>query len=119
VGGVASQGWSQLPRKLRHKLQGVEELTLEDAVLLGLAGSLMRLVGALEQRGHAATKRLAIGAQDEGDAALRPVVQALAPARGFAPDAGGPVLAASLDARREALSERIAGMLLRAPVAAA
>jgi hypothetical protein len=29
------------------------------------------------------------------------------------------VLAASLDARREALSERIAGMLLRAPVAAA
>ncbi len=119
VGGVASQGWSQLPRKLRHKLQGVEELTLEDAVLLGLAGSLMRLVGALEQRGHAATKRLAIGAQDEGDAALRPVVQALAPARGFAPDTGGPVLAASLDARRQALSERIAGMLLRAPVAAA
>jgi len=54
VGGVASQGWSQLPRKLRHKLQGVEELTLEDAVLLGLAGSLMRLVGALEQRGQKA-----------------------------------------------------------------
>lgn len=119
VGGVASQGWSQVPRKLRHKLQGVEELTLEDAVLLGLADSLMRLVRALERRGHAATTQLAIAAQSETHEALQSVVRALAPARGFADLPKASVLAASQDARREALSQRIAGLVLEALAAEA
>lgn len=114
VGGVASQGWSQVPRKLRHKLQGVEELTLEDAVLLGLADSLLRLVRALERRGHAATERLAIAGPGAGQDALQSVVWALAPARGFADGPGASVLAASPHARREALGQRIAGLLLKA-----
>ncbi len=113
VGGVVSQGWSQVPRKLKHKMQGVEELTLEDAVLLGLADSLLRLVGALERRGHAATEQLAIAAQTDGQAALQSVVQALAPARGFAQTPKASVLAASQDPRREALSQRIAELLLK------
>ncbi|RID99504.1 GTPase/DUF3482 domain-containing protein [Simplicispira hankyongi] len=117
VGGVVSQGWSQLPRKLRHKLQGVEELTLEDAVLLGLADSLLRLVRALERRGHAATARLAIAAQSGDQTELQAVVQALAPARGFPEVAKASALAASPDARREALGQRIASLLLQALVA--
>lgn len=114
IGGVASQGWSQVPRKLRHKLQGVEELTLEDAVLLGLADSLLRLVSALEMRGHAATARLAIPAQGAEHEALPSVLQALAPARGFPDLPKASVLAASQDARREALGQRVANLLLQA-----
>lgn len=119
VGGVASQGWSQVPRKLKHKLQGVEELTLEDAVLLGLADSLTRLMRALERRGHAATTRLAIAAGSAEHGTLRAVVLALAPARGFPDAPKAPVLAASQDARREALSQRIAGLVLEALAAEA
>lgn len=114
VGGLASQGWSQVPRKLKHKFQGVEELSVEDAVLLGLADSLRRLVVALERRGHAATQRLSIAADSAEQAALQSVVQALAPARGFAPEHKASALRVSRDARREALSQRVAGLLLPA-----
>ena len=117
VGGIASQGWSQVPRKLRHKLQGVEELTLEDTVLLGLADSLLRLVRALERRGHSATARLAIAAQSGDHGELQAVVQALAPARGFPDLPKASVLAASQDTRREALGQRIAAQLLQALLA--
>lgn len=113
VGGVASQGWSQVPRKLMHRLQGAEELSVEDAVLLALADSLVRLIAALERRGHAATQRLQIGAEAAEAGPLQELVRALSAARGFAPDGSVSLLAASPDARREALSGRVAAFLLR------
>jgi hypothetical protein len=113
VGGVASQGWSQVPRKLMHRLQGAEELSVEDTVLLALADSLVRLISALERRGHAATAQLHIPAAVAGPGTLQALVQALSAARGFASDGSAPPLAASPDARREALSGRVAALLLR------
>jgi len=82
-----------------------------------LADSLLRLVRALERRGHAAIARLAIAAQSGDQAALQAVVQALAPARGFPEVAKASALAASPDARREALGQCIASLLLQALVA--
>lgn len=127
LGGVASQGWSQIPRKLRNKLQGIEELTLEDAVLAALADSLLSLITALEQRGHAATARVDISAKASSDPvqaqetaeneehrALRQVVKALGPARGLAPSKGTKPLASHQGARRDALIEQVAVPLLRA-----
>lgn len=130
IGGVASQGWSQLPRKLSNKLQGIEELTLEDAVLLALADSLLRLILALEQRGHAAHARLDIAAraselpvahgpsgitaEDEDRSMLRQVVRALRPARGFAPSEAGKALASNQGSRREALVEEVGVRMLQA-----
>jgi hypothetical protein len=113
VGGVASQGWSQVPRKLMHRLQGTEELSVEDAVLLALADSLVRLIAALERRGHAATQHLQIGAEAAEAGPLQEVVHALSAARGFAPNEAVSLLAAGPDARREALSQRVAALLLQ------
>ncbi len=127
VGGAASQGWSQIPRKLRNKLQGIEELTLEDAVLLALADSLLSLITALERRGHAASARLDIPAaasghpvaiqdatEDEERQALWHVVRSLAPARGLPPAKSASATASDQGARREALIEQVAGTLLDA-----
>ena len=117
VGGLASQGWSQVPRKIANRMRGTEELTLENDVLLLLAGSLLRLCTALEQRGHAALETLHVAstsgnAGDEGpqpDAnALVALVHSLAPARSYPqwelarPDQSG------TDARRSRLVERVA-----------
>ena len=83
VGGMASQGIGPLGRKLINKLRGVQELTLEDATLLRVAGQQLSLLGALEQRGHAA---LAVLRDDEAQQPL-PVapgpllLRALRPAR--------------------------------------
>ena len=58
VGGALAQGWGPLGRKLMHRLQGVQELTVDDGVLALLALGQLRLVRTLEQRGHAATERI-------------------------------------------------------------
>lgn len=113
VGGVASQGFGQLPRKLRRKWRGLEELTLEDAVLAALADSLLRLIAALERRGHAALAKVDIGAGHGSDAALAFIVQMLAPARGWEPEPRAAVLDISSEARREALVQKLAGRLLK------
>lgn len=130
LGGVISQGWSQIPRKLGHKWQGIEELTLEDAVLVALAQSLLALIVALERRGHAAQARLNIAAAaaalaadnsqgvavpDNGECeALRQVVRALAPARGLEPIQAGLAMSGDQGSRRKALTDQVARHLLNA-----
>ena len=81
LGGAASGGWRPLWRKLENRLNGVQELTVEDPVLLVLADHLLDLARALEQRGHAAVDRLRVddGQVDDG---LQDVVHALDAARG-------------------------------------
>ena len=58
IGGAASGGWRPLWRKVENRLNGVQELTVEDPVLLLLADHLLDLARALEQRGHAAQDKL-------------------------------------------------------------
>ena len=80
LGGAASGGWRPLWRKLENRLNGVQELTVEDPVLLLLADHLMQLARALARRGHAAQERLRVEAP--AGAVADDAVQALAPARG-------------------------------------
>ena len=123
VGGLASQGWSQVPRKLANRMRGTEELTLEDGVLLLLAGSLLRLCIALEQRGHAALETLHVSADvpDPADAsmdsgalpAIARLVASLAPARSHPDWELAAKAQASLDAdsRRNRLVHSVAEQL--------
>ena len=123
VGGLASQGWSQVPRKLANRLRGTEELTLEDGVLLLLAGSLLRLCIALEQRGHAALEMLHVSADapDPADPsmdsgalpAMARLVASLAPARSYPDWELAPRARASLDtdSRRNRLVHSVAEQL--------
>ena len=123
VGGLASQGWSQVPRKLANRMRGTEELTLEDGVLLLLAGSLLRLCIALEQRGHAALEMLHVSADapDPADPsmdsgalpAMARLVASLAPARSYPDWELAPRARASLDtdSRRNRLVHSVAEQL--------
>jgi Domain of unknown function (DUF3482) len=58
IGGVLSQGLNPLGRKVVNWFNGVEDLTVEDAVLVVLAQQQLQLLTALERRGHAATRRV-------------------------------------------------------------
>ena len=83
IGGAVSQGWGPVGRKLANLLRDVQELSVDDAVLIVLAGWLVALVGALESRGHAAIGQVSLKA-DAGEARaarLRDVVAEAAPAR--------------------------------------
>lgn len=125
VGGLASQGWSQVPRKIANRLRGVEELTLENAVLLVLAGSMVRLCAALDQRGHAAWAKVHVAPaaasadegvergenQEGGDHDLHALVASLAAARSYPQWEAAPADAVSTDSRRSALVERVAQQL--------
>ena len=82
IGGAASGGWRPLWRKLENRLNGVQELTVEDPVLLLLADHLLDLARALEQRGHAAQDKLRLDDGRIDEDGLRPVVSALGAARG-------------------------------------
>lgn len=59
LGGLASQGWGQVGRKIANKARGVQELTLENAVLLIVAERMLDLLWVLEHRGHAAMGKIA------------------------------------------------------------
>ncbi|MGV3741989.1 MAG: GTPase/DUF3482 domain-containing protein [Burkholderiaceae bacterium] len=61
IGGIASQGVGQTGRKLMNRARGVQEVTLENEVLLVMAEHMVRLLWALEQRGHAASGKVAVG----------------------------------------------------------
>ncbi|MDO5624191.1 MAG: GTPase/DUF3482 domain-containing protein [Pseudomonadota bacterium] len=80
IGGAASGGWRPLWRKLENRLNGVQEITVEDPVLLLLAGHLLDLARALAQRGHAAQTRLRVAGTADDDT-LRTVPAQLGPAR--------------------------------------
>ena len=58
LGGLASQGFGPAGRALANRLNGRQDLTLEDPVLAVLANRLLALLNALAQRGHAATDAL-------------------------------------------------------------
>lgn len=86
VGGAVSGGWRPLWRKLENRLAGLQELTVDDAVLLLLADRLLALARALARRGHAAQDRLrvelgSVGAVDPDDS-LGALVHQLGSARG-------------------------------------
>ena len=118
VGGALSGGWRPLWRKAKNRLDGVQELTADDALLLLLAEHLTALAGALARRGHAAQQRLRVGtvvtAPDEPRApvsqAVLQAVQALAPARGHPQWERGARGARDQDERAE-LQERVARLL--------
>ena len=114
IGGAASGGWRPLWRKLENRLNGVQELTVEDPVLLLLADHLLDLARALEQRGHAAVARLQV-ADAQVDDGLQDVVRALSPARGH-PDwergALRAAMGASGSAERQAVEAVAAQRLL-------
>ncbi|MDM0072754.1 GTPase/DUF3482 domain-containing protein [Variovorax sp. J2P1-59] len=89
IGGAVSQGWGPLGRKLANKLRDVHELTVEDRVLFVLLSWQLRLLRALEQRGHAAVDRIdasagATGATDAAHRTIADVIHAAQPARSHA-----------------------------------
>ena len=112
LGGAISGGWQPLWRKLQNRLDGVQELTVEDPVLWLLAERLLALARALAQRGHAAQQRLRLGAEaagalgDDGQA----LIDALSAARGHPAWERG-VAGALDDAERARLLEALAGAL--------
>ncbi len=82
IGGAMSQGLGPLGRKLANKLRDVHELTVEDRVLFVLMGWQLRLLRALEHRGHAAVDRIATSTANATDQrALVELVRAAQPAR--------------------------------------
>lgn len=90
LGGALAQGWGPLGRRLANRLRGVQELSVEDSVLYVLADWLLRLLLALEQRGHGAAAPASAPANTAAALppdATRALVQALRaaqPARGHA-----------------------------------
>lgn len=111
IGGVVGQGFGQLPRKLRNRVLGIEELTLQDDVLAVLADGLVQLCQRLQARGHAAQEplsvRLAPGERyrDDLKALLGELVTARSHAEWETPGAMG------TDDLREALRQRVAERL--------
>jgi hypothetical protein len=85
IGGAVSQGWGPLGRKLANKLRDLHELTVEDRVLFVLAAWQLKLMRALEQRGHAAVDRIvtdaSAGAASMAERPLAELVRAAQPAR--------------------------------------
>lgn len=83
IGGIASQGWGPFGRRVVNKLRGVHELTLESEVLYVLAGQMLDLLAALEQRGHAAQGKVsaAPAAPSAATAELKHLVGLLQAAR--------------------------------------
>jgi GTPase Era involved in 16S rRNA processing len=81
LGGAASQGFGVLARRLTNLVQGRVDLSAEDAVVLVLADRLVALVGALETRGHAASRRVELGPDVPRPDRLRAILAPLRPAR--------------------------------------
>ena len=84
IGGAVSQGWGPFGRKLANRLRNVHELTVEDGVLFALVAWQLKLTRALEQRGHAATGRIAAetsATQAAPTRATAAAVRAVRPAR--------------------------------------
>ncbi|MEJ8851424.1 GTPase/DUF3482 domain-containing protein [Variovorax rhizosphaerae] len=86
IGGALSQGFGPMGRKLINLMNDVQELTVEDRVLQVLVAWLLALVHALEQRGHAATGRIAAASDPQAEPfighRLEAIVESAEPARG-------------------------------------
>ncbi|MEJ1163975.1 GTPase/DUF3482 domain-containing protein [Variovorax sp. CCNWLW186] len=81
IGGAVSQGWGPFGRKLVNKLRDVHELTIEDGALFAVVAWQLKLTRALEQRGHAATGRIAAETSATQDAPTRATAAAVRAAR--------------------------------------
>ncbi|MDM0045957.1 GTPase/DUF3482 domain-containing protein [Variovorax dokdonensis] len=86
LGGALSQGWGPFGRRLMGRLRGTRELSVEDAALFVMADQQLRLVQALEQRGHGAVAPpvqpdAAHAGDDPASDALSDAVRATRPAR--------------------------------------
>ena len=83
LGGLGNQNWRQLLRKAYARTQGNEEMVLQNEVLLLTAERLLYLITVLEQRGHAAQDKIALGAGTSRDlkGRYRTLLQSLQPAR--------------------------------------
>lgn len=120
IGGAVSQGWGPLGRKLANKLRDVHELTVEDGVLFTLVAWQLKLTQALEQRGHAATQRIAAESPRDGDAPTRAAAAAVRgaqPARNHPEWESGGIVTRSFwrpSPQREALVAELSLALQRA-----
>ncbi|VTU17773.1 GTP-binding protein YsxC [Variovorax sp. SRS16] len=115
IGGAVSQGWGPLGRKLVNKLRDLHELTVEDRVLIVLAGWQLQLLRALEQRGHAAIDRIAAPAGSAAaPRALADLVRAAQPARSHADWETGLRLRWREPPQRQALVSQVAGRVAAA-----
>lgn len=114
LGGALAQGWGPLGRQLANRLRGMHELTVEDSVLFVLADWQLELLRALEQRGHAALRRIepAAGGHAPRDSAWNRatarIVQAAQPARSHPAWEDG---RRGSDGERRALIETVAEQL--------
>jgi hypothetical protein len=85
LGGALMQGWGPLGRKLANRMRDVRELGVEDPVLVVLAAWQLSLLRVLETRGHAATRRVALGTPEAAApppaAAMTEIARLLRPAR--------------------------------------
>lgn len=77
IGGTLAQGWGPLGQRLRQRMQGLRELRVEEPVLYLMADWQLRLMLALEQRGHGATTRAQSQAEPLPGAATQALVKAL------------------------------------------
>jgi len=87
LGGALAQGWGPFGRRLVNRLRGTQELTVEDGVLFIVADWQLRLLLALERRGHGSTARVDTGTTPPAPGvakALAAAVRATQPARGHA-----------------------------------
>ena len=115
-----SQGWGPLGRKLANKLRDVHELTVEDGVLFTLVAWQLKLTQALEQRGHAATQRIAAESPRDGGAPTRAAAAAVRgaqPARNHPEWESGGIATRSFwrpSPQREALVAELSPALQRA-----
>ncbi|RZL66125.1 MAG: DUF3482 domain-containing protein [Variovorax sp.] len=119
IGGAISQDWGPMGRKLANRLREVRELTVEDRVLWVLLTWQRDLVGALEQRGHAATARITAAPSDDATPAapsreLAEVVRAVQPARGHADWEAGLRTRWMPSPQRQRLVEEVAQTVQRA-----
>jgi hypothetical protein len=68
LGALAGGGWQTLRnygQRLRERVTGHRELTVDDAILRLLALRQTRLLTALDQRGHAARQRLQLDSPEQ------------------------------------------------------
>lgn len=81
IGGTLAQGWGPLGQRLQQRAQGLRELRVEDPALYLMVDGQLRLMLALEQRGHGATARTDGSRAPLPAEAAKALVEALAAAR--------------------------------------
>jgi len=83
IGGVLGEGLGQVPHKVINLVRGKKDLTLGDEALIDLIHNMMRLISALEIRGHASMDKVGTSASltPEATARVREVAKALKAAR--------------------------------------